>query len=236
LIRTLLTLAFWSVMTPLAGLVAIPWTLATGNATFLYRIGMAVARTGIKIAGIQVEIIGRENLDFRTNYIYMSNHVSNVDPPVLIPNLPRRTSVLVKQELFRIPVLGWAMRVASLVPVDRSNREAAIASMREAAEIMRRGLDMTVFPEGTRSPDGRLLPFKKGPFYLAEETGYPVVPITIVGTDHILPKAKVFLNPKAGPARLIFHAPVWPRDYADRDALMAAVRDKIASALPPERQ
>src|SRR5690348_16469865 len=107
-------------MTPLAGLVAIPWTLATGNATFLYRIGMAVARTGIKIAGIQVEIIGRENLDFRTNYIYMSNHVSNVDPPVLIPNLPRRTSVLVKQELFRIPVLGWAMRVASLVPDRKS--------------------------------------------------------------------------------------------------------------------
>jgi 1-acyl-sn-glycerol-3-phosphate acyltransferase len=166
----------------------------------------------------------------------MSNHVSNVDPPVLIPRLPRRTSVLVKKELFRIPVLGWAMRVASLVPVDRSNREAAIASVREAADVMRGGLDMTVFPEGTRSPDGRLLPFKKGPFYLAEETGYPIVPITIVGTERILPKAQKFLDPGAGPAKIIFHEPLWPRDFPDRDALIAAVRQRIASALPPEKQ
>ncbi|MGI9101584.1 MAG: lysophospholipid acyltransferase family protein [Terriglobales bacterium] len=234
--RTVLTLGWWTLMTPVAGLLTLPYTLLTGDTRFLWRVGMWVVRTGVRIAGVRVEIVGRDKLDLSRNYIFMSNHVSNLDPPLLIPNLPRQTSILVKKELFRIPILGFAMRAAKLVPVDRSNRDAAIASVREAAEVMQGGFDMTVYPEGTRSPDGRLLPFKKGPFYLALETGFPIVPITLLGTFEISPKGKFFIDSKAAAAQIVFHDPIWPKDYRERDALIEAVRQSVASALPPERR
>jgi 1-acyl-sn-glycerol-3-phosphate acyltransferase len=160
----------------------------------------------------------------------MSNHVSNLDPPVLIPLLPGRTSVLVKKELFRVPLLGQAMRMAQLVAVDRSNREAAIRSVREAAEVLKSGLHMTVFPEGTRSRDGRLLPFKKGPFYMAADSGVPIVPVTIMGTYAMWPKGRFAIRP--GQATVVFHRPIDPRAFAEKEPLIAVVRERIESALP----
>ncbi len=234
--RTLLTLGFWTVMTPIAALLTLPVALLTGNSDFLYRVSMWIIRAGLRLGGVHVEIVGRDRLDPRQTYIFMANHVSNIDPPVLIPFLPKRTSVLVKRELFRTPILGYAMRVARLVPVDRENRDAAIASVRDAAQVIRSGLDMTIFPEGTRSRDGRLLPFKKGPFYLAIESGCPVAPVTILGTYEILPKGRFFMRHRAAHATLVFHDPIWPRVFPDRDALLAAARERINSALPEDRR
>lgn len=232
--RILLTFAFWIIATPIGALIAFPWTLITGDSGFLYRVGIWIVRTGMRLSGVQARIVGEERLDPSTSYVFMSNHVSNLDPPLLLPAIPRRSSVLVKRELFRIPVLGRAMRLAQLVAVDRSNREAAIASVRAAAQVLRRGLNMTVFPEGTRSPDGRLLPLKKGPFYLAQEADAPIVPVTILGTEQILPKGKFLL--RRGQATIVFHAPISPAAFPDQKDLIAAVRDAIASALPPERR
>lgn len=232
MIRTLLMLAFWLLLVPFAAIIGFPWTLLTGKVDVLYWMGTHIAFAGVRVAGVRVKTVGRESLDPAATYIFMSNHVSNLDPPILVPLIPRRTSVLVKKELFRVPILGYAMRLASLVPVERSNREAAIASLRAAFEVLARGIPMTIFVEGTRSFDGRLLPFKKGPFYLAMESGAPVVPVTIVGTHHVLPKRRFSI--RAGEVSVIFHSPLDPRQFSDRDALLAAVRDSIASALPAE--
>lgn len=235
MLRTLVWAGFYFLVAPFAALVGFPWTFLSGKVDFLYRVCMWTAFAGVRLAGIQVKVEGLDRLERGRNYIFMANHVSNVDPPILAPLLPPpRTSVLVKKEVFRIPVLSRAMRMGSLVPVDRRNREAAIDSLRAAGQVLRSGISMMVFPEGTRSPDGRLLPFKKGPFYLAIETGVPVVPVTILGTYEIMPKGSLAIRP--GTATVIFHAPVEPAAFSSREALMAAVRGAIAGALPAERR
>jgi 1-acyl-sn-glycerol-3-phosphate acyltransferase len=186
------------------------------------------------MAGIKIEIRGAENLSPGRSYIFMSNHVSNLDPPILIPVIPGRCSVLVKKELFRLPILGTGMRMVGLVPVDRSNRESAIESVNAATEVLRQGLHMVIFPEGTRSTDGRLLPFKKGPFHLAADSGVPIIPVTLLGTFESWPKTRFALHP--GRVVVVFHPPVDPGKYEDREALMDAVRESIMGSLPPERQ
>jgi 1-acyl-sn-glycerol-3-phosphate acyltransferase len=141
---------------------------------------------------------------------------------------------LAKRELWKIPILAKALDLAEIVPVERNNRESAIESIRRASEVMRHGINMTIYPEGTRSRDGRLLPFKKGPFHLAAETGFPIVPVTILETEDMMPKGHFAVRP--GTATLVFHAPVDPKKFASREELMQAVRDAINGSLPPERQ
>ncbi|HWC18203.1 MAG TPA: lysophospholipid acyltransferase family protein [Terriglobales bacterium] len=229
-VRTFAALLFAVIFTPLAALIAFPWTWISGNADFLYEVAMWIARIGLWLAGVRVSVEGRERIDPDATYIFMCNHVSNLDPPILIPKLPRRTSVLVKKELFQVPVLGRAMLMGDLVPVDRRNREAAVNSMKHAEEVMGRGLNMTVFPEGTRSPDGRLLPFKKGPFYLAIDSGIPVVPVTILGSEALMPKGSTTIHP--GTVRLVFHQPISPMQFSGKEELIAAVRQAVSSELP----
>lgn len=231
LIRTASAGLFTCAFTFLGALIGFPATWLTGSADTLYAIAMWIAGTGLSIAGVRIEVDGLDLIDPDATYIFMCNHVSNLDPPILIPKLPRRTSVLVKKELFQVPILGRAMLMGDLVPVDRRNREAAVSSMKDAEQVMARGLNMTVFPEGTRSPDGRLLPFKKGPFYLAMDSSVPVVPITILGSELLMPKGSSTIHP--GPVRLIFHAPISPAQFAEKEDLIAAVRREIGSVLPP---
>ena len=233
-VRTLLALVYLLVTVPVAALIVFPWTFITGKINFLYRVGMGLAYSAARLAGARVKLVGMDKIDLSGTYIFMSNHVSNLDPPILCPLIPRRTSILAKKEIWRIPILGKALDLAEIVPVERENRDAAIQSIRRAGEVMQHHINMTLFPEGTRSRDGRLLPFKKGPFHLAAETGFPIVPITILGTYEMMPKGNVIVRP--GTATLVFHPPVDPKQYSSREELMQAVRDVINGALPGERQ
>jgi 1-acyl-sn-glycerol-3-phosphate acyltransferase len=230
LFRTMLMLAFWAVALPLAVLICFPWTYLTRDVSFLYRTCMWGAFTGVRIAGVRVQTLGLDKIDPARTYIFMSNHISNLDPPITLPLIPRRTSVMVKKELFSYPLLSSVMRLGELVPVDRGNRDAGIAAVRDAVKVIRQGVNMTIYVEGKRSFDGRLLPFKKGPFYLAEECGVPVVPITISGTEEVMPKARFSISP--GMVTVRFHDPIDPADFGDRDSLMAKVRAVIDSGLP----
>jgi 1-acyl-sn-glycerol-3-phosphate acyltransferase len=193
---------------------------------------MWAAFTGVRIAGVKVRTIGLEKIDPARTYIFMSNHISNLDPPITLPLIPRRTSVMVKKELFRVPILGKIMLIGSLVPVDRGNRDSGIAAVRDAVKALEQGLNMTTYVEGKRSFDGKLLPFKKGPFYLARECNVPVVPITISGTEKVMPKARFAIRP--GTVTVEFHEPIEPSNFGERDCLMAKVRAAINSGLPTE--
>jgi 1-acyl-sn-glycerol-3-phosphate acyltransferase len=217
----------------IAGIIGIPYTLLVGDISLLYRVAMWITNAGVRAAGIKIEIGGFENIPAGRSCIFMSNHVSNLDPPVVLPLLPGRSSVLLKKELMNIPILGKAMRLAKFVPVERgSRRDAAKASVEAAAEALRSGLHIVVYPEGTRSLDGRLSTFKKGPFFLAKETQAPIVPIAVSGTQTMMRKGSSAITP--GLARIELLPAIEPSKYATREELMFAVRSAIAEALPPE--
>ena len=234
MIRTIIMLVFWALAAPVAAVIGFPWTFLTGDIRLLYRMFMLGARGGVWVAGVRVEAIGLDRFDHARSYIFMTNHVSNLDPPIQVPLIPRRTSVMVKKELFKTPILGTAMRLGDLVPVDRGNREAGIEAVNAARAVVNKGLNMIIYVEGKRSFDGKLLPFKKGPFYLAIECGVPVIPMTIVGTHYAMPKARFSIKPAT--VQVIFHPPIEPKDFGDRECLMERVRAVIEGGLPEEHR
>jgi 1-acyl-sn-glycerol-3-phosphate acyltransferase len=233
-IRTIAMLTFWGMAAPVAALIGFPWTFISGDISLLYSMFMWGAWNGVRLTGVRVATVGLDQLDAAGTYIFMSNHVSNLDPPILIPLIPRRTSVMVKKELFTYPILGRAMRMGSLVPVDRGNRDAGIEAVKAAKQVIGQGLNMTIYVEGKRSFDGKLLPFKKGPFYLAMECGVPVVPVTIAGTHYAMPKKRFAIRP--GTVKVMFHEPIEPKDFGSRECLMEKVRAAIDSGLPKQDQ
>lgn len=213
-----------------AALIGIPWSALRRNFHTMYSWGMAVLRLGIRAGGIRVRIEGRENIPAGESCIFLSNHVSNLDPPILLPSLPGMSSVFLKKSLMKIPLLGTAMRMGKYVPVSRGHsREEAERSVAIAADALRSGLHIFIFPEGTRSPDGNLLPFKKGAFFLAAETGAPMVPIVISGTAKMMRKGSLKLYP--GEAVVRFLHVIRPENFDSKDELMEAVLLEMQAAL-----
>jgi 1-acyl-sn-glycerol-3-phosphate acyltransferase len=216
-----------------AGVIGIPYSLVVGNVRRLYRVVMGILRAGTRAAGIRVEVAGLEHVPVGVSCIFLSNHVSNLDPPVIFPVLPGQSSVLLKKELMRIPILGTAMRLGQFVPVERGNvREAAQKSVAAAAAALKSGLHILIFAEGTRSKDGRLAAFKRGPFFLAKETGAPIVPMVISGTEKMMRKHSAAITP--GVARIQMLAPIYPEEFATREELVQAARRAMVEALPVE--
>lgn len=231
MIASLLLLATILVLGAPAAIVFIPWAAITGDAGPLYRIAILILRAGCGLAGIRVATAGQQNIPANTACIFMANHVSNLDPVVLFPCIPGRTSALIKASLLKIPVLGYGLRLANFVPVERDGRvESAQEGVAAARRVLESGIHITTFVEGTRSPDGRMLPFKKGPFYLAMETGAPCIPVSIFGAETMMAKGSLRIRP--GTAHVVFHAPVYPRSLATREELMEEVRSAVASGLP----
>ncbi|GAA3758897.1 lysophospholipid acyltransferase family protein [Terriglobus aquaticus] len=214
-----------------AGLIGMPLTLATRDVGWMYRAGQRIAHLGLVAAGIRFDVRGRENIPTDRPCIFMANHVSNLDPPALVPMLPGTPSIMLKKSLMKIPVLGPAMKMGKFVPVERDgDRRSAVQAAKAAAEAIQSGLSLLVFIEGTRSRTGRLLPFKRGPFHLAQSTGAPIVPIALWGTEQMMQKGSAAITP--GTAHIRFLPPVSPADHPDRNNLLRAVRESILSALP----
>ena len=188
-------------------------------------------RVGLLIAGVRLEVHGRENVPREGPLIYMSNHQGNFDILSLFIAIPRQFSWIAKEELFAIPVFGHSMRRAGYVPLDRSDGRRAFKSLEAAAVMIRNGKSVVIFPEGTRTTDGSLLPFKRGGFLLAEKAGVPIVPITISGSGKVNPSKKLKIYP--GTISISFGEPILTegRKGAGRDRLMEEVRGTIEAGL-----
>jgi 1-acyl-sn-glycerol-3-phosphate acyltransferase len=231
MIRALTLLTTMIVLGIPTALICIPWAMITGNALPLYNLSQAIVRIGYRLIGIRILATGQENVPSKTACIFMANHISNLDPPALLPRIPGRTSAFIKSSLMKVPVFGLALRLGEFIPVSRDgSASSAQESVAEARRILEKGLHITTFVEGTRSPDGRLLPFKKGPFYLAMQAGAPCIPVSIYGTEKLMAKGSQRIYP--GIAHIVFHPPIYPASFATREELLAAVRASIASGLP----
>lgn len=227
---TLRLLFVYVVLGAPVGLVGIVWSTLRRDFHTMYRWGMGIMALGPRAAGVRVRLEGMENIEAGKQYIFLSNHVSNLDPPVLLPFIPGMTSAFLKRELMKIPLLATGLRMGKFVPVARGNsREQAQQSVEAAKDALRSGLHITIFPEGTRSTDGRLLPFKKGGFFLAEETGAPIIPVVIRGTAKMMPKGTLRITP--GEALVRFLPAIRPQAYASREELMQAVRTAMETEL-----
>lgn len=184
--------------------------------------------------GTRVVATGLERIPRRGSCVLMCNHQSHFDIVALVLSLPIQYRILAKESLFRIPVFGWALWLAGFIPVDRSDREKAIRSVNRAVELVRRGRSVVVFAEGTRSPDGSLLPLKKGGFHLAVGAGVPIVPVTIRGGRRVLPKGELRIHPGIMNVKVGRPVPTRGKNAADPaqlEALMRQVRGALEEGL-----
>lgn len=196
-----------------------------GNLSHL--VARAWGRSILFASRIQVTVKGFSNIDPEKAYIFMPNHMSNFDIPVLLAHLKVQFRWLAKAELFRIPFFGFAMRRVGYISIDRSNRKSAFESLALAAETIRNGRSVLIFPEGTRSRDQSVKDFKKGGFVLAVESGVPIVPVIIHGTWRIMSKNGLMIRP--GDVTLEILEPIETRDYTrhTKDELLERVRSVI---------
>lgn len=235
MIRTAFVAIAMGLSTLVLGPPLILFTLVTKSATLLYWTGVKMVVYVTRIAGEKVTVEGRENIPPGV-CLFAANHTSNADAPAIVGAIPRRISILGRKSLFDIPIVGAAFRLAKFVPVDRENRDAALASVKQAVEYTREGMSFLVYPEGTRSPDGRLRRFKKGSFAIAIEAGIPVVPVACSGAHRIMKKNSLIV--RAGKVTVRFGKPIDGSAYSieQRDELAQRVHDAVAAELPEDQK
>lgn len=206
------------------------YALLSGETDPIYRVGVWGCKMALWLGGVRLDVHGREKIPTGRAVVFVANHQSNADPPALISILPP-VLVLVRKEIFRLPVLGRAMRLRGFVSVGRQNRERAIRAIEEAIESLRNGHSFLAYPEGTRSRDGRLLPFKRGVFMMAIKAQVPIVPVTVSGFTKIMHKGERAVHP--GVARITIHEPVPTGGYSadDREVIIEQVRRAVFSGL-----
>jgi 1-acyl-sn-glycerol-3-phosphate acyltransferase len=211
--------------------------IVLGNPAILYRIGHIGVRLGLLTSGITSTIEGAANIQRHRAAVYAVNHASNVEPPIVFDVLHElfpRLRILYKAELHKLPVLGRAFDLAGFVPLERANREQSLPAIDRAAGALREGYSFLIFPEGTRSRTGELLPFKKGGFILAIKGGAPVVPIAITGTRDAMRKGSPIIHPVHVRVRIGEPVDTTGMTLDDRDELATLLHQKIEALLNAE--
>lgn len=235
MIRTAIIAVFLSIYTLVLGPPLILYTLVTRSADLMYWTGVKGLVFITWAMGLRVQVEGLENIPVGV-CMFAANHTSNADAAAIVGAVPRRLAIFGRKSLFDIPIVGLAFRLAKFVPVDRSNREAGINAVKQAVEYIKTGSSFLVYPEGTRSPDGRLLRFKKGAFIMAIEAGIPIVPLACSGAQRVMKKKSLVIHP--GKVKVQFGKPIDAAGYTveQRDALAIRVHDAIADQLPEDQK
>jgi 1-acyl-sn-glycerol-3-phosphate acyltransferase len=235
MLRTLFITVFLSLYILLAGPPLLLYTIITRNPDPLYWAGLKGVMFLVRAVGVRVRVHGVERIPPGV-CLFAANHTSAADPPAVVGAIPRRIAVLLKESLFKWPIVGHVFRSAHFIPVNRSVRESAIASVEKATEAMKAGQSFLIYPEGTRSPDGRLQEFKKGAVVMAIKAGVPIVPMACSGAHRVMEKHSLVIHP--GEIVVEFLAPIDASKYSleERDVLNETVHDAMAAALPPDQR
>jgi 1-acyl-sn-glycerol-3-phosphate acyltransferase len=218
------------------GTLSIASSVFDSRGHFGHRCARAWSWLILATTGVRVTILGLERLNPRQTYVFASNHQSIYDIPVIFASLPFQLRIIAKDSLGKFPMLGWHLQRTGHMLVDRRRPEAA-RIFRWASELTAKGLSLIIFPEGTRSRDGFVGPFKGGPFYSAVQAGLPIVPLSVVGSRHVMRKGELTTRP--GDVRLIVHEPIATAASADPDmrqvrALAQRVREVVMPAVEDE--
>ncbi len=231
MIQTLFVILWTVLVTIFFSLLAIFSSLIDRKGELPHKVARIWARSILVATRVKVSVKSLSNIDPSQSYIYMSNHQSAFDIPVLLAYLPVQFRWLAKAELFKIPIFGFAMRRSGSISIDRSSLKSAVSSLKKAAETIKKGVSVMIFPEGTRSRDGNISPFKKGGFVLAVEAGVPVVPVIIHGTRSIM--SKNCLRIKPGQVVLEIGRPIETSQYnrKNKDDLLERVRQVIIESF-----
>lgn len=206
----------------------IVFCMLTGLRDPLIAVGQWAMRVSGRVLGIKVEVSGLDRIEPRTALIFMPNHISFLDGPLLEMLIPGAARVVLKKSVLRIPVVGLGMRFVGFVPVDRKGAEGGKRSIARAVRMIReQGYSFLIFPEGTRSRDGKLQRLRRGGFFLALETGAPIVPVTIRGTFELMPKGQKYA--RKGSVQVAFHDPIPVTGYTIET--MAGLMEKVREAI-----
>ena len=235
MLRTLFIGVFLSLYIIVAGIPLLLYTVISKNPSALYWAGVRGVMFFVRAVGVRVRIAGTERIPSGT-CLFIANHTSTADAPAVVGAIPRRIAILLKKSLFTYPIVGQAFHLARFIPVDRSKQESAIASLEKAIEAMRAGQSFLIYPEGTRSPDGRLQEFKKGAVVMAIKAGVPIVPIACSGAHRIMRKRSLEIH--QGEILVEFLAPIDASQstFEEREKLNAVVHDALAAGLPPDQR
>lgn len=211
------------------------YSFITKHVDPLYWAGVKGVMFFVNCVGVRVRVKGTERIPQGT-CIFAANHTSSADAPAVVGAIPRRIAILLKRSLFEWPIVGQAFHLAHFIPVDRFNRESSVGSLQKATEAIREGQSFLIYPEGTRSPDGRLQEFKKGTAVIAIKSGVPVVPVACSGAHRVMEKRKLKITP--GEILVEFLGPIDPTNYSldQRDELLREIHDRLAAGLPPDQR
>jgi 1-acyl-sn-glycerol-3-phosphate acyltransferase len=235
MLRTLFIGVFLSLYILLVGPPLLVYTLITKNPDPVYWAGVKGVLFFVRAVGVRIRVRGLERIP-RGVCLFVANHTSSADAPAVVGAIPRRIAILLKESLFKWPIAGQAFTLAHFIPVNRGTRDSAITSVEKATEALKAGQSFLIYPEGTRSPNGRLQDFKKGAVVMAITAGVPIVPMVCSGAHRVMEKRSLVIHP--GEILVEFLQPIDASKYSleERDDLNEHVRQVMAAGLPPDQR
>jgi 1-acyl-sn-glycerol-3-phosphate acyltransferase len=235
MLRTLFVAVSLSLYTVVVGIPLLIYTVLVRSPNALYLAGARGTLFLMRLVGVRVRVRGTERIPPGT-CLFVANHTSSADAPAVVNAIPRRIAILLKKSLFRWPIVGQAFTLAHFIPVERSRHESAIASLEKAIKAMREGQSFLIYPEGTRSPDGRLQEFKKGAVVMAIKAGVPIVPVACSGAHLVMEKRSLVIHPGEIVVEFLDAIDASRYSFAQREKLNDVVHDRMAAGLPPDQR